>query len=223
MKTNDESPVRNLRATIESAEIEVQLLLSTEGTPVLEVVSWLSAHFAALDRAVYPVVRRSLPDGRALVDAQRELVSRISHLLRVLERHHSGDILASALSSHDLTDELRPLVAEQYRAEGNLISRLSEVLDATAQAALADDYEKALRLAPTRPHPHLTRAGPLTPLVFWLDSARDRILDTMDGRHVPVPRRPRRQKRPGMWGSYWLGQQNGEPEREAAPRSDGSR
>ena len=206
MTANDVPDTRNLRATLESAEIEVQLLLSTKQTPVHDVVTWLSAHLAALDRAVYPVVRRSLPDGRALVAVHRQQVSRISHLLRVLERHYSGDILAAAVDSGSITEELRPLVAEHYRAVSSLVGSLSEVLDQPAQEALAADYERALRQAPTRPHPHLAHAGPLTPVVFWMDSARDRLLDTMDGRLIAVPRRPRRQVKPGLWGSYWLGQ-----------------
>jgi hypothetical protein len=217
MKASEQVAPRNLRATLEAAEIEVQLLLSTDGSPVLEIVTWLSAHFAAMDRAVYPVVRRSLPDGRRVVATHRELISRISHLLRVLERHHSGDILASGVSSRALTDELRPLVAEQYRAESSLISELGTVLDDSAQATLAADYERVLPLAPTRPHPHLSRAGAFTPVLFWLDGVRDRLLDTMDGRHVPVPRRPRRQVRPGLWGNYWLAQQQQNDELTGGP------
>jgi hypothetical protein len=215
MTVNDVPVTRNLRATLESVEIEVQLLLSTQETPVLDVVTWLSAHLAALDRAVYPVVRRSLPDGRAIVAVHRQQVSQISHLLRVLERHHSGDILAAAVNSRTVIDELRPLVAQHYRAVSSLVAALSEVLDQPAQQALAADYERALRMAPTRPHPHLAHAGPLTPVVFWMDSARDRILDTMDGRHIPVPRRPRRQVKPGLWGSYWLGQPQNEDKPDA--------
>jgi hypothetical protein len=216
MTVNDVPVTRNLRATLESVEIEVQLLLSTEETPVLDVVTWLSAHLAALDRAVYPVVRRTLPDGRAIVAVHRQQVSRISHLLRALERHHSGDILAAAVDSDSVIEELRPLVAEHYCAVGSLVGALSDVLDQPAQEALAADYERALRLAPTRPHPHLAHAGRFSPIVFWMDGARDRILDTMDGRHIPVPRRPRRQVKPGLWGSYWLGQQQHDDEADAS-------
>jgi hypothetical protein len=215
MTVNDVPVTRNLRATLESAEVEVQLLLSAQDTPVLDVVTWLSAHLAALDHAVYPVVRRSLPDGRAIVAAHRQQVSRISHLLRVLERHHSGDILAASVDSQSVVEELRPLVADHYRAVSALVGSLSEVLDQPAQEALAANYERALRAAPTRPHPHLVHAGPLTPVVFWMGSARDRILDTMDGRHIPVPRRTRRQTKPGLWGSYWLGQPQHDDEPDA--------
>jgi hypothetical protein len=65
------------------------------------------------------------------------------------------------------------------------------------------DYERALTHAPTRPHPHLSRGG----LLFRLDALRDSVLDMMDGRHVPVPRQPRRRRLiPGRWGAYFLGQ-----------------
>ena len=35
---------------------------------------------------------------------------------------------------------------------------------------------------------------------------RDRVMDTMDGRHVPLPRPPVEPRPAGRWGSYLLGQ-----------------
>lgn len=193
---------RDLRSVVTRAEAEAQRLIETAGTAPLDVVSWLSAHIAALERAVYPVVKRALPDGERVIAQHREITTRLTRLLRVIERHHSGDVLASGLNAERLVDSLRTLVEEHHIAETQLVDRLVASLSDTAQSALITSYESALEHAPTRPHPHLSRGG----LMFRLDGFRDRILDAMDGRHVPVPRLVKRHITPGRWGSYFLGQ-----------------
>jgi hypothetical protein len=202
--SNQSQPRSDLRSVVTHAEAEAERLLDTAGTAPLDIVAWLSAHVAALNRAVYPVARRSLPDGSDLVAKNREIVGRLIRTLRVVERHHSGDALASGLNAERLFESLRTLVAEHHLAEGQLVDRLVESLNASDQKALITSYESALEHAPTRPHPHLSRSG----LVFRFDGLRDRILDGMDGRHVPVPRLTKEHIRPGRWGSYLLGRQH---------------
>jgi hypothetical protein len=63
-----------------------------------------------------------------------------------------------------------------------------------------------LEHAPTRPHPHTPHRGVLGAAAFRVDAWRDRVLDTMDGRHVPAPRAPRQSVAPGRWGNYLLGE-----------------
>jgi hypothetical protein len=157
---------------------------------------------AALDRTVYPVAKKAIPDGPRLVARQREISTRLARLLRVVERRHSGDVLASGLSSDRLSESLRALLDEHHAAEREMLDRLASTLDDDAKTALVESYESAMKHAPTRPHPHLSRGG----LMFRFDSLRDRILDAMDGRHVPVPRLAHRWVTPGRWGSYFLGQ-----------------
>jgi hypothetical protein len=198
----DDTSSPDLRSVVTHAETEAERLLDTEGTAPLDVVVWLSAHTAAVDRAVHPVAKHVLPDGPALVARNRAITARLTRTLRVIERRHSGDALASGLSSDRLATSLRSLVDEHHRAESDLVDRLVEVLSPAEQATLADSYESALEHAPTRPHPHLSGGG----LMFRIDSLRDRILDAMDGRHVPVPRLTRDHIIPGRWGSYFLGQ-----------------
>jgi hypothetical protein len=201
---NQSQPRPDLRSVVTHAEAEAERLLETAGTAALDVVAWLSAHVAALNRSVYPVAKKALPDGSAVVAKNREIVGRLTRTLRVVERHYSGDALASGLNAERLFESLRTLVAEHHLAEGQLVDRLTESLSAPDQKALIASYESALEHAPTRPHPHLSRSG----LVFRIDGLRDRILDAMDGRHVPVPRLTKEHIKPGRWGSYLLGQQH---------------
>jgi hypothetical protein len=194
----------DLRSVITRAEAEAERLLDTAGTAPLDVVAWLCAHIAALNRSVYPAAKRALPDGNKVVANNREITGRLTRTLRVVERRHSGDALASGLSSERLFANVRALVEEHHIAEAKLVEALVKTLNPEDQAALIRSYTSALEHAPTRPHPHLSRGG----LMFWADSLRDRILDAMDGRHVPVPRFTKEHIKPGRWGSYLLGQQH---------------
>jgi hypothetical protein len=205
------APHHDLRSVITHAEAEAERLLATAGTAPLDVVAWLSAHIAALDHAVYPVAKDVLPDGPEVIKTHREITGRITRTLRVIERRHSGDALASGLSSDKLFAGLRELVEEHHIAESALMDRLVETMNPPEQSKLIASYESALEHAPTRPHPHLSRGG----LMFRFDGLRDRILDAMDGRHVPVPRLRKEHIKPGRWGSYFMGQQHDE-ERDAS-------
>ena len=81
--------------------------------------------------------------------------------------------------------------------------------------ALADGYLEAFVKAPTRPHPHLPHHGVAGGIAFRVDAVRDHLLDTMDGRHVPLPRQAREPRTSGRWSSYLLGQMQ-PPERDPA-------
>jgi hypothetical protein len=192
-----------LRELITHAESQAQQLREAQADP-LRVVSWVSAHLAAVDRTIYPAAKTHLPDGQAVVSRHREIAGRLARALRLVERLHSGDVLAASLDPERLDTRIRDLLAEHRAAETDLAERLAGVLDDAERASLAASYRHALETAPTRPHLHLARGG----LMFRLDALRDRMLDTMDGRAVPVPRVPRRRLIPGRWGAYLLGQQH---------------
>jgi hypothetical protein len=181
-------------------------LRSPEHRP-LDAVVWASAHLAAFDRAVLPVVRRSLPDGRAVVAEMRRHAGRVEHALRLFERLHSGDVGTNRVDGVRLRRALLDLVTDHARLERVLLSRLALRLDETDQAALLASYHRSLEHAPTRPHPHAPRRGPLGTLAFRLDATRDRMLDVMDARHVPSPRVARPPVRAGRWSLWLLGQQ----------------
>jgi hypothetical protein len=196
----------DLRATLCRAHDEAARLLEDVAGRHLEAVVWLSAHIAAFEHAIYPVAKRRLPEGAKALDQDREVVARLNRTLRITERLHSGDVLAANLSSQLLRERLSELVAEYRDAQLRIVGDLEKALDPAELSYLATSYADALAHAPTRPHPHLHNA-----LMFRLDALRDKILDTMDGRHVPVPRVARRKIIPGRWGSYLLGQPHQEP------------
>lgn len=187
------------------------LLADPQGSR-LDVVSWLSAHVAAFEHTIYPVAKRRLTDGRSLLEEDRNLVSKLTHLLRTVERVHSGDVLASNVSPQGLRERLMALVEQHSALQGRIVDAIDHALDPAETASLARDYAEALAHAPTRPHPHLHSR-----LLYRIDALRDHILDTMDSRHVPFPRMPKARIVPGRWGSYLLGQQHDLGDEEDLP------
>jgi hypothetical protein len=196
----------DLRSTLARAYDQTDALLADPLGSRLEVVAWMSGHVAAFEHAVYPVVKRKVPQGADLVKSDRELVARIARTLRMLERRHSGDVLATGLSAERLGERISGLVAEHREVQARILEGLEQALDDDAMNELARSYEDALAHGPTRPHPHL-HSG----LMFRLDALWDRVMDTMDGRHIPLPRVPRTRITPGPWGAYLLGQQHEPP------------
>jgi hypothetical protein len=201
MHASAESTDGTLRATLSQAFEEADKLLGATDSPPLDAVVWLSAHIAAFEHAVYPEIRKSLPDAGELIAVDRAAASRLAKALRIMERRHSGDVLASGLSSERLSERIADLVRIQKTEQQLIVSRLEQTLDDAATNALIASYASALSHAPTRPHPHFSHGS----LMFHLDALRDKLLDTMDGRHVPIPRLRRRRITPGRWGHYFLG------------------
>jgi hypothetical protein len=217
MRSMTEQPLAghpDLRSTLRQAHDQADKLLADPEGNRLEAVVWLSGHIAAFEHAVYPVVKRTTPNGSALVDEDREIVEPLAKTLRMLERRHSGDVLAGGLSSERLSDRLVELIKQHREVQRRIVDALEASLDDSAMRQLVESYETALAHAPTRPHPHL-HAG----LMFRLDALWDRILDTMDGRHVPIPRVRRPRITPGRWGAYLLGQPHDAPPEPGEPRA----
>ena len=171
----------------------------------LDAVVWLSAHLAAEQRTVQGVAARIPAAARAL-GALRAADMELERVLRRAEQHHSGDSLAAQLNSERLEDVLRSALDQHGKAEHGVVAGLVEGLDACDVEALSTSYDAALRQAPTRPHPHTPHRGVLGAAAFRIDAMRDRLMDTMDGRHVPSPRRERQPARSSRWGSYVLGE-----------------
>jgi hypothetical protein len=176
-----------------------------EANQPLDAVVWLSAHLAACQRTVHRAAAH-LPAAARALQAQRSVDFELEHALRRAEQHHAGDSLAAQLNEDRLDAVLRRALDAHSDAERVLVAGLIERIDAHDVDELVASYDHALRHAPTRPHPHMPHRGVLGAVAFKVDAIRDKVMDTMDGRHVPAPRKERRPARTGRWGSYVLGE-----------------
>jgi hemerythrin superfamily protein len=134
------------------------------------------SHAFAEETVLWPVVRRTLPDGDALT-------------LRVEEEHQEVNELVTALERNDLDDPGRParlarliaVLREDVRDEEDvLFPRLQETLDAAQLRRLGWQWEVARRVSPTRPHPTVSRRPPGNALSGLPLTVLDRTRDLVD-------------------------------------------
>jgi hypothetical protein len=97
-----------------------------------------------------------------------------------------------------------PAFAAHVEAERALVGRLPGPLTPAEHGALGSRLDRALRHAPTRPHPYGPHTSRLTPLAFRLRALADHTLDVMDNRRG-ADHPPPAPVRPGKCGAYLLG------------------
>jgi hypothetical protein len=205
-----------LSCVVEDAHVQAAAALSGDVPAPLDAVVWLSAHLAAVGRTITPLATRRLGEPAVALREGHRRDLELERMLRIAERRHSGDVLASGLDAERLRTAIVIRLDAHAELEHARLDALAEMLDADEQRALAETYLDALVKAPTRPHPHLPHHGVTGAIAFRVDAVRDRLMDTMDGRHVPLPRTPHQPHTPGRWGSYLLGQMQpgaGDPSR----------
>lgn len=191
--------------TVTDAGRHALAVMASPDADHLEAVAWASAHLAAMSRTILPLAARTLPDAAAEVNALRRAAAHLHVHLRRLEQLHSGDALVSRVDDIAVHDSARDDLGSYLQLAASLLTRLFDTLGPDASTAAVAAYERQLGRAPTRPHPHAPQRGPLGAAAFWIGARRDRALDTMDGRHVPLPRPRRAVPEPGRWGQYLLG------------------
>ncbi len=167
-------------------------------------VAWCSAHLVAAHRVLYAEAAKRLPDGARRVRVQRAVDHRLEQAVCRLDRKLTGDTHLCGTSVTELAEQVRAVLSEHAATEAELVADLMGILDEQEQEQVATRLAKAMRCAPTRPHPH-TRHMPLGGLVSRLDACIDRARDLMDNRVVPTPYNARAPRTPGRWACYLMG------------------
>jgi hypothetical protein len=205
MTTVHPSPGPELLNDVAHAHRHAHDALDDPAVNSLVAVTWASAHLAAVERVLYPIASRVLPDGGERVRVLRAIDRRLQHLLWRLDRRLTGDVHLRALPVPVLEDDVRTGLREHADGEHVLVTELRRELTAEQQRELSDGLSRALMRAPTRPHPH-TRHGRWTGgLAFWIDGVVDRQRDVLDSRSVPTPHRAPVLRPMTRWGAYALG------------------
>jgi hemerythrin superfamily protein len=172
-----------------------QLLRELEGTTgraqeeVLGRIDRLVfSHAFAEESVLWPVMRRVLPDGEELTLRIEEEHQEVNELVSELETlGHDDPRRAQRLSR--LVEVLREDVRDE---EDVLFPRVQERLDHDELRALGRRWELVRRIAPTRPHPTVSRRPPGNALSALPLSVLDRSRDVVDAvvRRVPAPLAP---------------------------------
>ena len=133
-------------------------------------------HAFAEEAVLWPVLRRTLPDGDELT-------------LRVEKEHQEVNELVTALERDGHDDPRRPerlarlveVLREDVRDEEDvLLPRVQERLDPAELRRLGRSWELVRRIAPTRPHPTVSRRPPGNVISALPLSLLDRTRDLVD-------------------------------------------
>ena len=161
----------------------IELFQQIEETPVTngdrrkavfeQVSTALSVHAIAEEQLLYPLARRSLPNGEQLVEHALDEHQEVKETLARLEKM-SGDNL-------DFESEIKTLVASVrehiQEEEGELFPLLQQHIDQDALDSLGMQLQAAEAMAPTRPHPNAPNTPPGNVLAgagaMIVDKARD--------------------------------------------------
>ncbi len=177
--------------------------LSLQGRSMLDAIWWLSTHLTASDRVLHGALARRR-EYRESVVAQRRRARDIQRSMWALDRHLTGDGRFTERSTAALAEDLRRAVRDYAKAELVLLRALERYSDDATRRALADEYARAVRHAPTRAHPLMHRSPVLRSALFRLEAVVDHARDVMDSRHVPIePARAARSA--SRWDHYVTG------------------
>lgn len=149
-----------------------------------------SRHLAAVEGVLVGPVRRSVPDGDALVHRYLEAARRLEHTLSLVKARLYGEAHAIHLDWRDLWLRVRTQLTEHNRLETGLVDALIRHGAPAEVDGLAREVFDAETHAPTRPHPLLPHLGMLGRVTRRLWAVADRFWDAVEGRVIPDPVRP---------------------------------
>lgn len=148
-----------------------------------QLVAAASAHEAAEELVVWPVVRRLCSDGEALIEAALSQEEDAKSAL-----HELNHISAGNQEFEECLHTLAGLARTHISYEENQIwPRLADELDPATARQLADRFLAARRLAPTRPHPNVPARPGVLGTVGIVAARLDHARDVLTRRRVPSP------------------------------------
>src|SRR3954468_17280012 len=134
-----------LACVVEDAHEQAGAALTAGASSPLDAVVWLSAHLAAVGRAITPVASHRLGETAAVRREGHRRDLELERMLRIAERRHRGDVLASGLDDERLRTAILSRLDAHAEIEHSRLSALAEMLNDEEQRALAETYLDALK------------------------------------------------------------------------------
>jgi hypothetical protein len=182
-------------------------------------VAALCQHLATMDQFVYPEVLRVVPHAAVQVARLRAVGREMMSTMRGIEQQAQGDVHEPGTAAAELRRDLAAAICDHGRVEEDMLREYDEAVSPEEREDLAADYERMLPHAPSRPHPYISRFGPMAGPVGWRLMGRfDDMLNAMDAREVAgAPVRAPREV--GLWGTWLLGRPPQAPSSGTAGRT----
>lgn len=137
------------------------------------LVKLLSVHAAVEEQVVYPAAREALPDSDATLDGNLAEHAELKRLV--------SDLDGRRPTEEGFLDDVRALMDLVRRhaedEEASLFPALRRALGAERLHELGEAVERARRLAPTRPHPHVPDRPPANMVAGAVAAVADRARD----------------------------------------------
>jgi hypothetical protein len=149
-----------------------------------EIARLVFPHAFAEEAVLWPLLRRVLPDGEALTLQVEQEHQEVNELWTEIERRGLGNPARHRVAAR-LVEVLRQDVRDE---EDQLLPRLQASLDARALRRVGITWEIVRRIAPTRPHPLVSRRPPGNVLSAIPLAALDRTRDRLDTLARRAPR-----------------------------------
>ena len=159
-------------------ELEANGNRATRRELVEHVITELVRHSVGEEQYLYPTARKVLPDGDKIADHE-------------LHEHAEAEEIMKKIDKADDDAEFDKLVGELMKdirhhiedEEGDLLPKLREACDAKDLGKLGEQFEKAKKMAPTRPHPSAPDKPPANKILGPGVGLIDRMRDALSGRN----------------------------------------
>jgi hemerythrin superfamily protein len=147
---------------------------------VEHVITELVRHSVGEEQYLYPTARRVLPDGEQMADHELKEHAEAEEVMKELENTDEGDPKFDALV-RTLIEDIRHHVEDE---ETDLLPRLRGACDGAELTELGKKFERAKKMAPTRPHTSAPDKPPANKILGPGVGLIDRMRDALTGRNT---------------------------------------
>lgn len=144
------------------------------------VIAELVRHSVAEEQYLYPMARKTLPDGDQIADHEIAEHAEAEQTMKDLDGLDPTDAKFDELLSK-LMSQIRHHVDDE---ESDLFPRLQQACARSELAELGEKIVRAKEVAPTRPHPSAPDKPPLNKILGPGLGLVDRMRDALSGRHT---------------------------------------
>lgn len=160
------------------AEIEASGDPRTRRELAEHVIVELVRHSVAEEQYLYPTARKALPNGDELADHELQEHAEAEEVMKAIENTEAGDPKFDELVAKLIADIRHHLQDE----EKDLLPKLRAACDAGELRELGQKFERAKKMAPTRPHPSAPDRPPGNKILGPGVGLIDRVRDALSGR-----------------------------------------
>jgi hemerythrin superfamily protein len=146
---------------------------------VEHAITELVRHSVGEEQYLYPTARKVLPDGDKIADHELDEHAEAEKIMKAIEETQKEDAEFDKLVTQ-LIKDVRHHIEDE---ESDLLPKLRDACDAEELGQLGEQFDKAKKMAPTRPHPSAPDKPPANKILGPGMGLIDRMRDALSGRN----------------------------------------